>query len=89
MSENDLKLLYITKHNVNMSHSSDTWRRKKIVNPYERVRKYICPFTYFTLINILMYIHNLLIVEIRYLMAKKYVSGLMEKILWSSSLTIT
>jgi len=28
MSQNYLKLLYITKHNVNMSHSSDTWRRK-------------------------------------------------------------
>jgi hypothetical protein len=28
MTEHYLKLLYITKHNVNMSHSSDTWRRK-------------------------------------------------------------
>jgi hypothetical protein len=28
MSENYLKLLYITKHNVHMSRSSDTWRWK-------------------------------------------------------------
>jgi len=28
MSENYLKLLYITKHNVNMSDSSDTWHWK-------------------------------------------------------------
>jgi len=29
MSEHYLKLLYITKHNVNMSDSSDSWRWKK------------------------------------------------------------